>query len=120
VPLAAGWAFVGNWTYNDTKTITGEPRLRRPRDLGNLGIQYTSEGSGLQLLANYRISRDAIDFGNTPLDDYEVLDLSLGYTFKKGLETYGRIENALDEEYVEVLGYNTAGRAVYGGVRFHF
>jgi vitamin B12 transporter len=33
---------------------------------------------------------------------------------------FGRLENALDEDYREVPGFNTAGRAAYAGVRYAF
>jgi vitamin B12 transporter len=119
-PLGKHWAFIGNWTNNDTETAEGQPRLRRPKNLGNLGLQYMSESAAFRFVANYRLSRDAIDFGGTPLDDYEVLDLSAAYSLNETLELYGRIENATDADYQEVNGYNTAGRSLYGGVRFRF
>ena len=33
------------------------------------------------------------------------------------LEVYARAENILDQRYQEVYGFQTAGAAVYGGVR---
>jgi outer membrane cobalamin receptor len=30
------------------------------------------------------------------------------------------VQNATDEEYTEVVGYNTAERSLYGGVRLRF
>ena len=118
-PFAEQWAFIGNWTNNDTATATGQQRLRRPKNVGNLGISYTAMGNGLRFIANYRLSKDAIDFSGS-LPDYEVLDLSVSYGFNETFELYGRIENATDESYREVLSYNSAGRAVYGGVRLRF
>jgi vitamin B12 transporter len=119
-PFSERWAFVGNWTNNDTKTVTGQPRLLRPKNLGNLGVEYTSMNTAFRFVANYRLSKDAIDFGGTPLDDYEVLDLSMAYSFNKTFELYGRMQNAADEEYAEVIGYNTPGRETYAGVRLRF
>ena len=73
-----------------------------------------------RFVANYRLSQDAIDFGGVPLDDYELLDLSAAYSFKKTFELYGRVQNATDGEYREATGYNTAGREAYAGVRLRF
>jgi len=120
VPFGSRWALTGNWTYNKAEDSTNEQRLRRPRHVGNLGIGYTSTDERLRVLANYRVSRDSIDIGNVALDDYEVLDLAIAYAPTAKLEVYGRVENALDEDYQEVLGYNTAGRSAYGGVRLRF
>src|SRR5690606_9701635 len=120
VPLTAQWSLNGNWTYNKAEDSTNVQRLRRPRHVGNLGISYSSSDERLRVLANYRLSRDSIDVGNVALDDYEVLDLALSYAPSTKLEIHGRIENALDEDYEEVVGYNTAGRSAYGGVRIRF
>jgi vitamin B12 transporter len=44
----------------------------------------------------------------------------MSYSANDKLEVYGRVENGFDEDYQEVLGYNTAGRAAYAGVRLRF
>jgi vitamin B12 transporter len=119
-PLGKRWALIANWTNNDTETAEGQPRVSRPKNLGNFGLQYMSESDAFRFVANYRLSKDAIDFSGTPLDDYAVLDLSVAYAFNETFELYGRVENATDEDYQEVSGYNTAGRSVYGGVRLRF
>jgi len=120
VPLGAGLRLVANWTDNDAKDLTGEPRLRRPKDLANIGLMYQARSRKLQLMASYRLARDAVDIGGARLDDYDVVDLSASYSISQRFEVYGRIENATNEEYQEVAGYNTAGRSLYGGVRMHF
>jgi vitamin B12 transporter len=119
-PFGGRWAFVGNWTNNATETVEGQPRLRQPKNLGNLGIEYTSMNDAFRLVANYRVSSDAIDFGGAPVDDYEVLDLSLAYSFNETFELYGRIQNVADEAYRELIGFNTPGRETYAGVRLRF
>jgi vitamin B12 transporter len=119
-PFGARWAFVGNWTNNDAETVEGEPRIVRPKNLGNLGVEYTSDGNAFRFIANYRLSKDAIDYSGTPLDDYEVLDLSLAHAFNETIELYGRVLNATDEDYREAIGYRTAGRAFYAGARLRF
>ena len=120
VPIGAHWAFLGNWTHNDAKQANGAQRLLRPKNLGNLGVQYTAEGERLRVLASYRLSRDAVDFGNVDIGDYEVLDVSAAYAFNPTFELYGRLSNATDEDYRELVGFNTAGREAYAGVRLRF
>jgi vitamin B12 transporter len=120
VPLGERIRLVANWTNNEAKSSTNEQRLRRPRNLGNFSIEYRAIGGKLALIASYRLSRDAIDIGGVALDDYDVVDLSASYSFGRTFELYGRIQNATDEIYQEVIGYNTAGRSVYGGVRLRF
>ncbi|HEY8427940.1 MAG TPA: TonB-dependent receptor [Sandaracinaceae bacterium] len=120
VPLGEQWLVSGNWTHNDAEDTSNEQRLRRPRNLGNVSLQYRSPSQQLRFIASYRLSRDSIDVGGVALDDYGVLDLSVAYDVSSAVEVYGRLENATDEEYQEVIGYNTAGRAAYAGVRLRF
>ena len=49
-----------------------------------------------------------------------MLDASVSYSVSKTFDVYGRIENLADESYVEVVGFNTAGRAGYIGARVRF
>ena len=124
-PISGQWHFLANWTNNKTENTANAQRLRRPKNIGNLGVQYMSESNAFRFVANYRLSKDAIDIGTfpnptAPLPDYEVLDLSVAYALNETFELYGRVENATDQDYREVNGFNTAGRAVYGGVRLHF
>ncbi len=124
VPIGKRLEFLANLTTNDTADTTNQQRLRRPKRYGNFGIQYTSSEE-LHFLVSARFARDAIDintvtFTPAPLPDYTVLDASVSYSFSKAFEVYGRIENLADESYVEAVGFNTAGRAGYVGVRVRF
>src|SRR5690606_29266140 len=120
VPLSPRWSLTGNWTYNEAENTRNEQRLRRPKDLGKLGFTCSSADGRVRLIGNYRLSWDSIDIGGVALDDYQVLDLAVSYSPNDKLEVYGRIENSLDEDYQEVLGYNTAGRSAYAGARLRF
>ena len=124
VPISQRLELLANLTTNDTGDTTNQQRLRRPKRYGNLGLQYTS-GDQLRFLVNARFARDAIDidtltFNPAPLPDYTVLDASVTYSFSKTFDVYGRIENLADESYIEVVGFNTAGRAGYVGARVRF
>jgi vitamin B12 transporter len=124
VPVGEQWSFLGNFTYNRTEDSQGLQRIRRPRKFGNFGARYLSPSEKLRLIANYRLSRDAVDaifgLGRVPLDDYDVLDVSVSYALSGLLELYGRAENLTDERYEEVTGFNTAGRTLWTGVRLRF
>jgi vitamin B12 transporter len=123
VPFGERWELFANWTNNDAKTSTGQQRLRRPENLANLGVLYRPADAGLSFIANVRISQDAVDsvFGTiVALPDYEVLDLSVSWDATERVQVFGRLQNATDEAYYEVSGYNSAERAIYGGVRFNF
>jgi vitamin B12 transporter len=120
VPLGERWRLLANWTRNDAASSANEQRLRRPKNIGNIGLSYRGAGERFSFIAHYRLARDSIDIGGVALDDYAVLDLAGSYAFGGGLELFGRIENAADEVYQELVGHNTAGRAAYGGLRLNF
>ena len=120
VPIGERFELLGNWTDNEARTITNDPRARRPDTLANIGLQYSSTDDRLRILANYRISKDAVDRFSDPLPDYEVLDLSASYALNDKIDLHGRVENLTDADYQEALGFFTAGRSAYAGVRLRF
>lgn len=109
-----------NYTYIDTATDAGTPRSRQPKHLANLGLDYQPVDT-LNFSVNLRAARDAIDLASgQALDDYQVLDASARYQVTDGAAIYVRGENILDEDYVEVPRYHTAGAAFYAGVSLTF
>jgi vitamin B12 transporter len=120
VPAGERWQVHANLTRNDADTAAGEPRLRRPELLGNLGLMYRPAAGRISVLANYRLARDSIDIGSVPLDDYEVLDVAAQFALDERIELHARLENATDEKYEEVRGYRTSGRSAHAGVRWRF
>jgi len=119
-PVGERWEILANWTHNDASDTANALRLRRPDNFGNFGFRYGSPDDALRLMVNYRVSRDAIDIGGTPLDDYAVLDVSLAYSVSDAVDLYARVQNAADETYQEIVGYHSAGRSAYAGVRLRF
>ncbi len=124
IPVGPRWNLLGNVTRNETNNSEGLQRIRRPELTANFGLGYVSVDSKLRLLANLRISRDAVDeifgTGRVPLDDYQVLDISGTYRWSEGIELFGQVENVTDENYAEVIGFLVGGTAVSAGVRLRF
>jgi vitamin B12 transporter len=54
----------------------------------------------------------------TRLAGYTLVNVGGSVFVGDRVEIYGRVENLLDEEYEDVIGYNTAGRGVYAGFRW--
>lgn len=120
MPLFANLTTVANFTYNNANDPAGQQRVRRPKYLSNLGLRYSGLNGKLRFSADYRIVRDVVDINDQKLDDYEILDFNLAYRFTDNMEIYGRVENAMDEDYTAVTGYNSSSVAGYGGVRLQF
>jgi len=119
IALTDSLALNGNYTYNDTERPDGTQRLRRPENLFNAGVMYTGVDGRLNINGFYRYQADSIDTG-AALDDFGVVDLTASYQVTDNFRIYGRIENLFDEDYQEVIGYNSAEQAVYVGLRLGF
>lgn len=122
IPVTDIVAIVGNYTYNDTETEAGDQRIRRPRHYGNIGARVAIQK--FSVLGTMRFANDAEDeifgIGRVKLDDYQVFDLSVNYAVTSQLELFARGQNIFDNDYQEVVNYNTAGAAFYAGVRASF
>ncbi|MCG8414464.1 MAG: TonB-dependent receptor [Pseudomonadales bacterium] len=119
IPVNDSFRVTSNYTYNDTERPNGDQRLRRPENLFNLGLSYTGMNGRLNVNGFYRYQADSIDSPG-PLDDFGVFDLTASFEINDSFRIYGRLENAFDEEYEEVIAYNSAERAAYVGVNFRF
>ncbi|ANF54099.1 TonB-dependent receptor [Brevundimonas naejangsanensis] len=114
-----------NYTWTDAKNAVGDhegKRLRlRPEHMGNLAADY-DWAFGLKTGLSVRYVGETFnDLANAvKVDAFTLVDLLASYPIDDNLEVYGRIENAFDEDYQTVLGYGTAGRGVFGGVRVRF
>ena len=103
---------------------TGLDLLRRTRTNATLRAVWKALDSRLTLQprVNFVGSRNDNDFSQFPaqrvsLSNHLIVDLLGSYELTKNLELYGRVDNLLDEQYQEVLGFGTPGIAGYGGVR---
>ena len=113
------------YTYTDTKDdTTGEELLRRPRNKAALDATYKftpkARGTVSVLYVGDRKDEDFATYQNVTLDSYTLLNFYAAYDVRPNVTVFGRLENALDADYEEVLGYGTAGRSVYGGVKLTF
>jgi vitamin B12 transporter len=120
LPVSETWQLIANYTYNDTERPDGSPRLLRPENLFNAGALYTSSDSRIRFAAYYRSQTDARDIGNLTVDGYDIVDLNASVQVSDSLRLYARVENLLDEDYVQVNDYNSPASAAYIGVNYSF
>jgi vitamin B12 transporter len=123
VSVSESLSLTANYTHNETERPNGMQRLRRPEQLGNIGINFTNSSEKFRLNAYYRVSRDSVDeqFGTAvELDDFEVLDVSASYQISANVLLYARLENALNESYQEIVDFISPDRASYIGIRLNF
>jgi vitamin B12 transporter len=130
--LSETFDLTGSYTYidsNQTNSGVTTRELRRPRHSGNVTATYRFlEGRGNVLLAaDYGGTRTDIFFPPFPnpsqtvlLDNYWLVDLTAGYKLTDNLDAFVRVNNLLDENYEQVFGFATPGRAAYLGLRTNF
>lgn len=114
-----------SYTYTDTEDqTTGAQLLRRPRNKAALDATYAfttkARGGGGLVYVGDRQDEDFALYQKVTLDGYTLVNLYASYDVHKNVTVFGRVENLFDEQYEEVLGYGTYGRAAYGGVKVTF
>jgi vitamin B12 transporter len=132
--LPAGYALAASYTYShsradnpNTPATNLEREVRRPLHAAALAVTGRWFGDRLQarVAATYTSERED-DFFPPPfffpaerveLDSYTLLTLGASYRVTSALEIYGRLENALDEDYEDVYGYGTPDRGAFAGLR---
>jgi vitamin B12 transporter len=97
---------------------TNEPLARRPKHVLDLDGNYSLTdqwffGAGAHLVA------DRYD-GGTKMDDYTTVRLYGSYRPTENLTVKLRIENALDENYEEVMGFPSRPVGVFGSAEWRF
>ena len=108
-----------------------EQLVRRPDFTAFAQLQHTLSDE-LSLRISYRYTGSRYDAGYDPslgpygalrrldVDAFHLLDFSAIWQATKNLTATLRVENILNEQYREVVGFRTRGRGVYAGVRFSF
>lgn len=140
--LTFGLAVRGGYTYLETEVIdagfddgagaafvTGQRLLRRPTHAVSVVVsQQLGQRASVAGSVRYVGSRDDRDFAAFPtapvvLPSFVTIDLSANVTVwsagsgRPAVDLTARIANLLDEQYQEVFGFRTPGRALLFGVR---
>jgi vitamin B12 transporter len=116
-----------NYTYLDAdeQNAAGTLRVREVRRSRHSANVIASGGwgrfnwSGTAAYVGKRIDTDfdAFPARTVPLHPYLLASARLGYRVTSKVELYVRAENAFDARYQDAVGYATAGRTVYAGLR---
>ncbi|MGC4250144.1 MAG: TonB-dependent receptor [Sphingobium sp.] len=114
--------FDASYTYVDAKSEAGVILIRRPKHIGSANLSWRSTDDRFGVTATVRYNGKQYDtnfatYLTEKLDDYTIVNLNADVALTGNISIYGRVENLFDENYVENVGFLTAGRAAYGGVR---
>ncbi len=113
------------YTYAEDDTMD-EPLLRRPRNKASLsGIWQVTSAAQLSATVIYVGSwfdnnRDFTNLTPIPVSGYVLVNLAASYDLGHGFSVFGRIDNALNVQYQDPLGFQRPGLGVFGGLRYAF
>ncbi|HEX9985926.1 MAG TPA: TonB-dependent receptor [Thermoanaerobaculia bacterium] len=112
----------GSYTWIDTEDeATGEPLLRRPEHSGSIAFGYDFNPFAVHLALLHNGSRDDVTdlfpYGRVSNDAYTTADIMFRWNVG-AFAPYVKVENATDEQYEEVFGYESGGRRAIVGVRY--
>ncbi|MEM8816136.1 MAG: TonB-dependent receptor [Pseudomonadota bacterium] len=132
--LPADWFDIrANYTYTDSSEVNTSAvrvrEIRRPRHSGSAAFnaRLADDRLNINLVADYGGTRTDVFFPPLPADqqtvtlsNYWLLDLAVSYRLSSTLQAFVRGANILDEDYEQVFGYRTPGRAAFVGIRADF
>ena len=94
--------------------------VRRAKHSGSVTIDGTtgklSYGASIAYVGR-RADMDFDLFQRVSLSPYWLAGARVAYAVRPGIEFFGRVANAFDDRYQDVVGYRTEGRSAYAGLR---
>ncbi|QGM20993.1 TonB-dependent receptor plug domain-containing protein [Spiribacter sp. 2438] len=113
-----------NYTYTDANDPDGNIETRRPRNEVGLNATWRLPDGATTLSGDLRYVRGLFDQqrwedGNPieQLPNFTVVNLAASHALTDNVDLTTRVTNVFDEDYQEVWGYATRGRAVFAGLR---
>ena len=130
--LPAGFAAHSSYTYLDATARDNtsgllKDEVRRPHHQvsGDLNWQAPNGRVRANLYANYSGEQRDFDFQTFPatrvaLKNFLVVGAGTSYAISRWVEVYARVDNAFNQHYEEILGYQSLGIAGYAGIRLRY
>ncbi|GJM12384.1 MAG: TonB-dependent receptor [Pseudohongiella sp.] len=119
-----GWQVDAALTLLDHENrSTGSELLRRPEQTFSLNIarEFGAFDIAVNLLAqDEHLDIDPVNFGNSTVGGFGVVNLVAGYRLNEDFDLRLRIGNVLDKEYQIVDGFNTQDRTAQFSLNYSF
>lgn len=114
------------YTYTDSTGDDAVREVRRPRHIASLNLGW-QVADNLHLNTNIQFTGEQTDVYFPPfpepsqvvaLSNHTLVNINLNYSATEKFEMYLKLENALNENYEEVFGYQTLGFGASLGLRY--
>jgi len=114
------------YTYTDSTGDNAVREVRRPRHIASLNLGWQA-AHNLHLNTNIQFTGEQTDVYFPPfpepsqvvaLSNHTLVNINLNYSATDKFEMYLKLENALNENYEEVFGYQTLGFGASLGLRY--
>ena len=114
------------YTYTDSTGDDAVREVRRPRHIASLNLGW-QVADNLHLNTNIQFTGEQTDVYFPPfpepsqvvaLSNHTLVNINLNYSATEKFEMYLKLENALNENYEEVFGYQTLGFGATLGLRY--
>jgi vitamin B12 transporter len=120
--LPAGFRFDGSYTYLDAHDEADVTLIRRPAHIGSANLAWRSKDDRFGANVTVRYNGDALDtnfatYVTQTLKAYTLVNFGADVAVARGISVFGRVENLLDTDYRENVGFRSPGRAGYGGIK---
>ncbi len=122
-------SFNGNYTYTNIDKLEDNIRIPEHKINATVGYElakktYTSLSYqySTDRLDNDFVNVDPVTFAPTSvtLEAYGILDFYISHTFTKHVTMFAGMNNITNEDYQEIIGFNTRGRNVKIGLELTF
>ncbi len=117
--LSEGWTLKAGYAFTERR---GDAAIRIPRHKANLRLVAVPgerwQLSGALRYTGKRSDTDFTAFQDVTLEAFTLLDARAGFEVIPGrLSTFMSVENLLDKDFTEVVGFETPGRTVRAGLQ---
>ena len=124
--ISESMSLAAAYTYTDSTGDDAVREVRRPRHIASLNLGWQA-AHNLHLNTNIQFTGEQTDVYFPPfpepsqivaLSNHTLVNINLNYSATEKLEMYLKLENALNDNYEEVFGYQTLGFGASLGLRY--
>ena len=124
--ISESMSLAAAYTYTDSTGDDAVREVRRPRHIASLNLGWQA-AHNLHLNTNIQFTGEQTDVYFPPfpepsqvvaLSNHTLVNINLNYSATDKFEMYLKLENALNENYEEVFGYQTLGFGASLGLRY--